>query len=167
MVFRYSYRSLISVLFFCTLDVLSLDVLTFAMLSLVTCMISPPVMLSPDIRHDIPDSYNYHDTGMMTWHLDYILICSSTNCTPDTSVLLILLICSCSFPWTDNYLINYEMRQFTSGRGGLTVSIYVRVYSGIRYVVQLNLPVQPEGLQMTKGSVGSLLPDTIMIKGIQ
>ena len=37
------------------------------------------------------------------------------------------------------------------------LSIYVRVYSGIRYVVQLKLSVRPEGLQVTDGSAGSLL----------
>ena len=71
-------------------------------------------------------------TGMMTWHLDFNLIHYSTNCTPDTHVIhystnrtpdthvfLIFLTCSCSFPKSDNYLINRKMRQLTSGRGKL------------------------------------------------
>ena len=42
---------------------LSLDVLVYTMPSLVTCLISPSYMLSLGIRHDILDSYNYHDNG--------------------------------------------------------------------------------------------------------
>ena len=42
---------------------LILDVLTYIMMLPITSLMSPPVMLSPDIRHDIPDSYNYHDNG--------------------------------------------------------------------------------------------------------
>ena len=34
-----------------SLGMLSLDVLTYTMLSLVTCLISPHVMLTPDTRH--------------------------------------------------------------------------------------------------------------------
>ena len=34
-----------------SLDMLSLDVLTYAMLSLVTCLMSPHVMLTPDTGH--------------------------------------------------------------------------------------------------------------------
>ena len=113
-------------------------------------------MLPPDIRHDTLDSYNFHDNGnddlTSCLHLDI----SSTNCTPDTHVLLTLLTCSCSFPKSDNYLINHKMRQLTSVRGNLWISIYVRVYSGIRYVVQLKLSVRPEGLHVTEGSAGSL-----------
>jgi len=44
----------------------------------------------------------------------------------------------------------------------LWISIHVRVYSSTRYVVQLNLPVRPEGLQVTKGSAGSLLLGSIL-----
>ena len=44
-----------------SLDILILDVLTFTMLSLITCLILLSVMLSPDIRYDIADSDNYHD----------------------------------------------------------------------------------------------------------
>jgi len=58
-------------------------------------------------------------TGMLTWHLIYILIYYSTNCTPDTPAFLILLACSCSFLKSDNYLINHK-GQLTSGRGKLT-----------------------------------------------
>jgi len=58
-------------------------------------------------------------TGMMTWHLVLVLIYSSSNRTPHTPVLLILLTCSCSFPKSDNYLINYKKGQLTSGRGKL------------------------------------------------
>ena len=35
--------------------------------------------------------------------------------------------------------------------GNLRISIYIRVYSGIKYVVQLKLPVRPEGLQVFRG----------------
>jgi len=44
----------------------------------------------------------------------------------------------------------------------LRISIYVRVYCGIRYVMQLKLSVRPEGLQVTEGSAGSLLLGTIL-----
>jgi len=44
----------------------------------------------------------------------------------------------------------------------LQISTYVRVYSGIRYVVQLKLPIIPEGLQVTEGSAGSLILSTIL-----
>jgi len=102
-------------------------------------------------------------TGMMTWHLIYILIYYSTNCTPDTPAFLIFLSYSCSFPKSDNYLISYKFGQHTPGRGNLRISIYVRVYNGIRYIVQLKLSVWPEGLQATEGSAGSLL-GTILIR---
>jgi len=44
-----------------SLDMLSLVVLTYTMLSLVTCLISPHVMLTPDTRH------------ATTWHLLLII----------------------------------------------------------------------------------------------
>jgi len=50
--------------------------------------------------------------------------------------------------------------------GNLRISIYVRVYSGIKYVVQLNLSVRPEDLQATEESAGSLLLSIILKKGI-
>ena len=75
-------------------------------------------------------------TGMMTWHLDYILIYSSTNRTLDTHVLLILVTCSYSFLKSNNYLINHKMRQLTSSRGKFTEISIVRV-TVVRYVVQL------------------------------
>jgi len=65
-------------------------------------------MLSFDIRHDILDSYNYHDNENDDLTSCLILIYSSTNRTPDMHVLLILLVCSCSFPKSDNYLTNHK-----------------------------------------------------------
>ena len=73
-------------------------------------------MLLLDTRHDVLDSYNYHDNGNDDLNLDYNLIYFSTNCTPDTPVFLIFLACSCSVPKSDNYLTNHKMGQLTSGR---------------------------------------------------
>ena len=46
--FSVSYQSFILYYFPVSLGMLSLDVLTYIMLSLVTCLISPHVMLTPD-----------------------------------------------------------------------------------------------------------------------
>ena len=99
-------------------------------------------MLLPNIWHDVPDSYNYHDNGnddlKSCLHLNIL----STNRTLDTPVLLTLLTCSCSFAKSDNYLIKYKKGQLISGWGKLMdINICVRVYSGIRYIVQLKLSV--------------------------
>jgi len=121
---------------------LSLDVLTYTMLSLVTCLIPPPVLLSPDIRYDILDSYNYHDNGnddLTSWYV------------PVQTVFLILLTCSCWFSKSGNYLIKNKMRQLTSGQGNLRILICICVYNGIRYVVQPKLLIRPKGLQMFWG----------------
>ena len=75
--------------------------------------------------------------GIMTWHLAYILIYFSTNYTPDTPIFLISLACSCSFPKSNNYLINHKKGQLTSGRGKLADINICSCFSGIRYVVQL------------------------------
>ena len=48
--------------------------------------------------------------------------------------------------------------------GNLRLSIYIRVYSGTRYVVQLKLSVWPVGLQATEGSAGSLILGNILIR---
>ena len=89
------------------------------------------------------------------------------TCLPDsTYVHRIFLIYSCTFLESANCLINHKKYNLHRVRRNLQISIYVRIYSGIRYVVQLKLSVQPEGLQVTEGSFGSLLPGTILIKGI-
>jgi len=54
------------------------------------------------------------------------------------------------------------MGQLTSGWEKLKDINICPCYSGIRYIVQLKLSVRPEGLQVTEGSAGALLPDTIM-----
>ena len=76
-------------------------------------------------------------TGMMTWHLDsttvlllhmwYFIVRTST---PDIHVFLIFLTCSCSFPKSDNYLINHKRNNLYRVGGNLRLSICVRVYSG-------------------------------------
>jgi len=87
MIFRYPYRSRISVLFFCiawrayiyhvvschlpNITLMSCYHLTSAMMYLTLIIITI--------------------TGMMTWHLVYILIYSSTNRTPDTHDLFLLI----------------------------------------------------------------------------
>ena len=73
-----------------------------------------------------------------------------------------MLTCSCTFLKSDNYLIKYKKNNLHRVGGNLRISIYIRVYSGIKYVVQLNLPVRPEGLQVTEGNAGSLLLGTIL-----
>jgi len=158
MIFRYSYRSCISVLFSCI-------AWCAYIYHAITCLLTDITLLS---CYHLTSSIIYLTliiitiTGMMTWHHVYILIYSSTNRTLDTPVFLIFLTCSCSFPNSDNYLINHKMIQLTSGQGNLRISIYVCVYSGIRYVVQLKLSVWPEGLQATEESSGSLLLGTIL-----
>jgi len=81
---------------------------------------------------------------MLTWSSDSTYVC------------LTFLTCSCTFLESDNYLINHKKNNLHRVRGNLQISIYVRVYSGIRYVMQIKLPVRPEGLQVTEGSTGSL-----------
>ena len=79
-------------------------------------------MLSPDIRHDIPDSYNYHDNGndVLTFCLDLDIFqyksYSWYTCIPDT------LDFSCSFPKFNYYLINYKKEQLIPGQGKLTAT---------------------------------------------
>ena len=46
--------------------------------------------------------------------------------------------------------------------GNLWISIYIRAYSDIKYVVQVKLLVGPEGLQVTERNAGSLLLGTIL-----
>jgi len=102
--FRYSYWSLISVLLFCiTLSCIAWRTITWCVntyhavtwhLHAISWYVISWHL--PDIiwhRHVITrhlsclilDSYNYHKMGMMTWHLDFILIYSSTIHTPDTT----------------------------------------------------------------------------------
>jgi len=63
---------------------------------------------------------------------------------------------------SDNYLINHKKNKLHWVKRNLRISIFVRVYSGIRYVVQPKLPVRPEGLQAIEGSASSLLLGTIL-----
>jgi len=111
------------------LVILSLDVLTFTMLSLVTCLISPSchAITWPLTRRN--DSYNYHDNrndDLTSWlHLDIFWYISVQT------VLLILLTCSCSFPKSNNYLISYKMGQLISGQGKLmdiNICLYLQWY---------------------------------------
>jgi len=130
----------------------SFDVLTYTMLSLVNCLILPSYHAITYIRYDVPDFYNYHDNGnddLTSWlHLDYNLIYSSTNYTPNTHILL---TCSYSFPKSVNYLLNHKWDNLHQVGGNLWISICVRIYSGIRFVVQPKLPVRPKGLQVFRG----------------
>jgi len=103
---------------------------------------------------------------MMTWHLayhwyTYIIVRTST---PDIHAFLIFLTCSCSFPESDNHLINHKMRQLASGRGKHAAINTCSCLQWFRYVVQLYFPVWPEGLQATEGSAGSLLLRTILTR---
>jgi len=163
MIFRYSYWSRILVLFLCI--VWRAFTRRAYIYHAITCHLPDITLLS---CYHLTSGMTYLTpiiimiARIMTSHLVYILIYSSINCTPDTPVLLINLTCSCSFPKSDNYLINYKKGWLTSGRENLEISIYVRFYSAIRYVVQLNLLVRPEGLQVTEGSAISLLLSTIL-----
>ena len=79
-----------------------------------------------------------------------------------TYVHRIFLTYSCTFLKSNYYLINHKKNNLHRVRKNLWISIYVRVYSGIRYVVQLKLLVWPEGLQATEESAGSLLLGSIL-----
>ena len=121
MIFRYSYRSLISVRF----SYITWHAFTWCayIYHAISCHLSNTTLLS---CYHLTFGIIYLTliiitiTRMMNWHLVYILIYFSTNCTPETLVFLIFLTCSCSFPESDNYLINHKIRQLTSGRGKLT-----------------------------------------------
>ena len=80
------------------------------------------------------------------WKTPLLLLYSNTH-VPDMLVL---------FSQIDNYAMNYNKDNFHWVGENRWISICVRVYNGIRYVVQLNLPVRPEGLQVTEGSADSL-----------
>jgi len=75
-----------------------------------SCMLSPDTcLISLIICRAWYLTYNYHNTGTMTWYLDISwYIYTSTNRTPDTLALLTFLTCSCSFSYTDNYLVKYK-----------------------------------------------------------
>jgi len=57
-----------------SLDIISLDVLSFTKLSLVTCLISPHVMLSPDMLLLVP--YPCYD---ITYHLPPVKLTLDLN----------------------------------------------------------------------------------------
>ena len=114
-------------------DMLSLDVLTYTMLShrlsditlMSCCHLTSGITYLTLIIITI--------TGMMTWHLDYILIYPEIIQYKPYSwytCLLILLTCSYSFLKSDNYLINYKKRQLTLGQRKLTdINIYIFVFT--------------------------------------
>ena len=99
----------------------------------LTCLHIPCYYLSPDWYHllsccHLTSSMTYLTLiiitiiGMMTWHLDYILIYpeifqyklySWYTCTLVTPDMFL------SFLKSNNYLINHKMGQLTSGRGKL------------------------------------------------
>jgi len=132
-IFLYSYWSPISVLFSCIViygnDIYCTYYLTCYYMTPDSYMQSP-VML---------DTYNYyHNMGMMTRHLD---ISWHTHTHPPVQyvhlipVLLTFLTCSCSFPYTDNYLINYKRPTYI-GQGktnGLQVVNMFTVVLGMLY----------------------------------
>jgi len=94
---------------------LSLDVLTFDMLSLdtwpLTCYHLTPTCyyLSSNM---IYLTYNYHFMGMLTWSPD------------STHVHLILQTCSCIFLLFDNYLINHKKRTYIGSENLTDINIY-------------------------------------------
>jgi len=99
-----------SILYFLTDDIyyiITWHAFTCLIPAYCTCLLLlATYLILPDIWHvitwhlpwQILDSYNYHNTGMMTWHLDYILIYSSivhtpdTTCTHDTPDMLLLIL---------------------------------------------------------------------------
>jgi len=101
----------------------------------------------------------------VTWYpVSWSVTCYPVLYTVTWTPEFLIMSCSCYSRKLIINLINHKRNNLHRVGGNMRLSICVRVYSGIRHVVQLKLPVWPVGLQATEGSAGSLLPGTIMIR---
>jgi len=143
----YAYRSLVSVLFSC--KVISFMFTTW---HAITCLLTPACYHLTLVRYHLSPAMS--DTWLIIitireWWLDILIypdifILLQTvllyTCTPDT--------CSCSFSYTDNYLIiNYKKTNLCLRiRGNRWILSGEYICGGNRYIVQLQLSDLPEGL---------------------
>ena len=112
MVFQYSYQYCISYYFPVLLGMFSFDVLTYTMLSLITCLISPHVMLTPDTR-PATNNMTYHPPPVILifdlWlsHLREYYTCYLILYTVTwISYLLSCIICTVTWIYSTHVLLN-------------------------------------------------------------